>query len=211
MNNSDRKLPLWSKIFIAVILLLMIIGIFFIIKIHNTYYTYSEDVPPIGLIITIIITGTIAIANVILVGFTKIYADQTTKMVDYYYQKQKDDLKPLFIPYKEESRMSENTMHFLFTNAGNTALFVEIKKENGDDEDTKYIHKVDRWDIVESVNFDVKRLMIEMETESPMVYISIYFSDTLLNKYKQSLKFVWKNMQFMFDKSCLPVELKPVD
>lgn len=178
-------------------------------------------------IATIVTPSAMFIANVILVVITLYYARQTTKMAEatskvaeetskladatnatsYIRQQEwKTGYRPLFMPNREELRLSTDSMSFLFTNVGQHALFVEFSIDGHNEKFKDRKHKVMQWQDIEFGDFNTNELMTEVLIGSPEIHMTIEFQDVLLNKYKQCFIFVWKRMKFVINKSCLPVE-----
>lgn len=229
MTQPKPKLLRNTIITIIVAVIVLIIAIGFILKEYDRHRIDIDAAVHMGVITTIIsvmITIALVTTTVILVLITKTYADQTTRMadetakmaketksmVDFYYQKRKDDVMPLFIPHKEGYIFSVNILKFKLTNAGKDALFVEIKTEELDNECKKFMYRVAQWEYVEFGHFKDLELMKKMASKvlnkKPLiVHINICFQDTLLNKYNQTIKFYWSELeekrQFSVD---LPIE-----
>lgn len=158
-------------------------------------------------------TKIIAIANIMLVIITIIYALQTKKAVDYYYKRWQYDLMPLFVPLKPEFDNDNDVINFLFTNFGGLALFVDI-------EIAEFNHKRNYYKITpcEELRIEMKDLSEKMlkininkePSEPTEVTFNINFQDKATRKYNQTMKyrFTERDWFFIFDESCLP---KPIN
>lgn len=228
MTQSKTKFPVWIVIAIGLVFIALIVGIFLILKVHNTYYTYREDAPPVGFIVTLVITAVIAIANLILVGFTKFYADQTAAMAnetkkmaegtqliaDYNNFRWRYELMPLFLPTKKPDMDSgRKEINFYLANYGGLGLFVEIEivefdhKENYSKQGPHADFRIPIRNPVQKIN-EIKTR--QQSSDSIKVTFNISFQDKETRKYKQTIKysFTENDWSFIFDKSCLPVEIE---
>lgn len=201
-NKRKYTFPLWTKIAIVFLFLVAILGIIWTLKVHYTYYSFEWERPPIGLITTIAITALIAIANLILVGYTRIYANQTKKMVDHYYQTRKEDLRPIFVPIPGAGIFSkkEKLWQFVFTNVGATALFVKILAEEGQF-GKKYRNSEDVVLAFKQVSCGCFKI-----GDEPGRTVYIYSTDKNAIKYLQTMEYI-VGWGFKWDDSCLPIEL----
>ena len=198
------------------------IGPFFRIPAHKPLT--KEHISAISTIVT---PSGMFIVNLILVVITLYYAGHTAKMAEsttrvaeetsnlstatqaaefVHHQEWKIIYRPLFMPNKDESRLTQDFMSFLFMNVGQHAIFVEFAIDGHNDKFRDKKHKVLQWQEVEFGEFRTTELMTEVLTNSPEIKIIIEFHDILLNKYKQRFTFNWKQMKFVIDKSCRPEE-----
>lgn len=228
MIQPNRKFPIWIIIAIGLVFIALIAGIFLILKVHNTYHTYREDAPPVGIIITLVITAVIAMANLILVGFTKLYADQTSAMAhetkkmaegtqliaDYNNFRWRYELMPLFLPTKKpDIDPGHKEINFYLANYGGLGLFVEIEivefdhKENYPKQGPHADFRIPIRNPVQKIN-EIKSK--QQSSDSIEVTFNISFQDKETRKYKQTIKysFTENEWSFVFDKSCLPVEIR---
>lgn len=201
MNRSKSIFPTWAIIMLAIIWLAVIIGI-----------AFSIATKALEFIPTIIITAVIASANIILVYITKNYAIQTTKMADatkrmleYYHETRKNDLMPLFVPIGTQlSKRTPKDNHFSFYNVGNIALLVEVETEWSDATYKQSQSKVESGEFMFFKGTANQPAFLKNPPE--MLYIAISFSDRMLNRYRQIVKYNCKWNRFYFDKSSLPIE-----
>lgn len=163
--------------------------------------------------INIGITSIIAVANIVLVITTIIYALQTKRMVDYYFTRWQYDLMPLIIPSKPKFDNDNDVINFFFANFGGLALFVGI-------EIVEFNLKRNYYKIIPRAEFriemkDLTKKMLEINikkgcSEPTEVTFNINFQDKATRKYNQTMKyrFTEKDWFFIFDESCLP---KPIN
>lgn len=228
MTQPKTTFPIWIVIAIGLVFIALIVGIFLVLKVHNTYYTYREDAPPVGLIVTLVITAVIAIANLILVGFTKFYADQTAVMTnetrkmaegtqliaDYNNFRWRYELMPLFLPTKKpDMDPGRKEINFYLANYGGLGLFVEIEIVEFDHKETypkQGLHADFRIPIRNPVQKISEIKIRQHSSDSIKVTFNISFQDKETRKYKQTIKysFTENDWSFIFDKSCLPVEIR---
>lgn len=214
MNQPKPKLPIRALIITNVIWWIIIaVGIIYMVR-YAMYHDTHLDVSIVATIGTMIIAAALVTTNTILVAITKIYTDQTTRMaeetkaiVDYYYQTKKDELKPQFIPLGKGYNLDDdNHICFHFINIGEDALYVKIDIEG-------IVRKFEdfHYRIRNEQNFRVgvfnKVEIAKTATVESIVNINITGKDKLLNEYKQTFKFSWKDQKFSIDNSCLPVEI----
>lgn len=226
MSKPKSKFPLWPLIIIILVWLIIVFwGIRYMVR-YALVYDAHLDTTVVATIGTIAVAALLVATNIVLVAITKSYTDQTVRMadetkkmaegtkamVDFYYQKRNDDVMPLFIPHKEGYISSGNILKFILANAGKDALFVEIKTEEFDNEYKEFMYRVAHQEVFEFGHFRDLELQLKMASkklkEKPLIiHLNIYFQDTLLNKYNQTIKFYWseleKNRQFKVD---LPIE-----
>lgn len=153
--------------------------------------------------ITTVTTLVIASANIILVIVTYVYAHQTKRMVDYYYESQKIAVKSFFIP-------ADNFLHsfvigqagFNFINAGNDALFIEI---HIDDQSIRNLQS--RVPGSHPITTEVYNWS-KYQSASGQFTVTLTYYDKMMNKYKQELQFIIEKLSFIVDKTIIPMEVK---
>lgn len=161
---------------------------------------------------------TLVIANLILVGITKDYANRTAemaqatrKMAEFNQKTWEYDLRPLLLPQEQEVDDVHDTLSLKFANYGGLALFVNASIQEIEDHESwsNIVNMGKKCIKIENLTEKIARLIEKENTSDPCAefYIIFNFQDKATNKYIQTIKYKCTKERwfFNFDEQCLPV------
>jgi hypothetical protein len=180
---------------------------------YNQYVTREGGEAYMGLIsarMTLIFTAFLVCGNLLLVLVTKNYADETKKMVDYYYESWEAELKPLLVPIGQEVIDQFDVWNLFIENLGGIALLIHVEiVEFNYYKSFPVITHLGK-ETIEVPNLTKKLLQYGLknpeQSESIRLTINIRFQDKTTHKYIQTINFIFtrKKWEYTFDDSFLP-------